>query len=86
MRTAAGLAALLVTVVASAELPPDCRFGAGALPEETLPAGLPHGDQIPIDHILVHNPPFMKPPRMPDPKIYRANAQRCVQILGDEND
>ena len=53
MRTAAALAVLLVTVVASAELPPDCRFGAGALPEETLPAGLPHGDQIPIDHILV---------------------------------
>jgi phospholipase C len=193
MRTAAALAALLVAVVAFAELPPDCRFGAGALPEETLPAGLPHGDQIPIDHILVlmqenrsfdhyfsqlniknvdrarktmsnpdptggppihpfhqkeycevadlirvpfvavspfarkhyvshtttdqtailrfvetrfdlpaltrrdanaspllelfdfDDPPFMKPPRLPDPKIYRANAQRCVQILAGDD-
>jgi phospholipase C len=53
MRLPAVLAALVIAAVASAELPPDCRFGAGALPEETLPAGIPHGDQIPIDHILV---------------------------------
>jgi phospholipase C len=32
---------------------PDCRFGPGALPVDTLPAGAPHGDQIPIDHIVV---------------------------------
>jgi len=53
MRPLAVLVALVIAAVASAELPPDCRFGAGALPEETLPAGIPHGDQIPIDHILV---------------------------------
>ena len=48
MRPLAVLAALVIAAVASAELPPDCRFGAGALPEETLPAGIPHGDQIPL--------------------------------------
>ena len=53
MRLVAVLSVLLVAAVASAELPADCRFGAGALPEETLPPGIPHGDQIPIDHILV---------------------------------
>jgi hypothetical protein len=28
----------------------------------------------------------MRPPRMPDPKIYRANAKRCAQILGEDDD
>jgi phospholipase C len=32
---------------------PDCRFGAGALPVDTLPPGTPHGDAIPIQHIVV---------------------------------
>src|SRR5262249_49248547 len=32
---------------------PDCHFGAGALPIDTLPAGSPHGAAIPIDHIVV---------------------------------
>ena len=32
------------------------------------------------------DPPFMRPPRMPDPKIYRANAKRCAQILGEDDD
>jgi phospholipase C len=31
----------------------DCPFEAGALPADTLPAGAPHGDEIPIDHIVV---------------------------------
>jgi len=30
-----------------------CRFGPGALPAQTLPHGRPHGDAIPIDHIVV---------------------------------
>jgi phospholipase C len=30
-----------------------CPYAAGALPAETLPADAPHGDQIPIDHIVV---------------------------------
>jgi len=30
-----------------------CPYVAGALPADTLPAGKPHGDQIPIDHIVV---------------------------------
>jgi phospholipase C len=32
---------------------PGCAFVAGALPADTLPAGTPHGAQIPIDHIVV---------------------------------
>jgi phospholipase C len=50
---------LIVSALASAgitgscEQPPDCRFAAGALPAETLPAGGLHGAQIPIDHIVV---------------------------------
>ena len=31
----------------------DCPFEAGALPAATLPEGTPHGDAIPIDHIVV---------------------------------
>lgn len=31
----------------------DCPFEAGALPADTLPPGTPHGDAIPIDHIVV---------------------------------
>ena len=30
-----------------------CPYTAGALPAETLPSGSLHGDQIPIDHIIV---------------------------------
>ena len=30
-----------------------CPFEAGALPVDTLPAGAPHGNAIPIDHIVV---------------------------------
>lgn len=32
---------------------PACTFQAGALPADTLPASAPHGDQIPINHIVV---------------------------------
>jgi len=48
------LVALLSPSVALA-WPPlrECQFGPGALPAETLPPGRPHGDQIPIDHIIV---------------------------------
>jgi phospholipase C len=35
-----------------------------------------------LDMFDFENPPFAKPPRLPDAKIYRANAQRCAQILG----
>jgi len=30
-----------------------CPYVAGALPADTLPNGAPHGDRIPIDHIVV---------------------------------
>jgi phospholipase C len=30
-----------------------CPFGPGALPADTLPATAPHGDRIPIQHIIV---------------------------------
>lgn len=43
----------LVGGTAAAEETADCRFGPGALPTETLAAQSPHGDQIPIDHIVV---------------------------------
>lgn len=32
---------------------PSCAFHAGALPAETLPAGMPHGASLPIEHIIV---------------------------------
>jgi phospholipase C len=48
------LALLLVAPPLRAEEPvPSCPFGPGALPAATLPAGAAHGDQIPIDHIVV---------------------------------
>jgi hypothetical protein len=54
MKSALILAAVLVALPAGAqETPPSCTFGAGALPADTLPAGTPHGSQIPIDHIVV---------------------------------
>jgi phospholipase C len=31
----------------------ECPYEAGALPADTLRPGMPHGDQIPIDHIIV---------------------------------
>jgi phospholipase C len=48
------LAALLFAALAAAQdIPPSCLHGEGALPAETLPPGAPHGNQIPIDHIVV---------------------------------
>lgn len=41
---------MLVSGVARAQV---CTFGAGALPVDTLPPGTPHGNQIPINHIVV---------------------------------
>jgi len=46
------LAALLVAQTARAQAPA-CPFAAGALPAATLPAGAPHGSQIPLDTIVV---------------------------------
>lgn len=43
---------LLATGLARAQVP-SCPYGPGALPVETLAPGSPHGDQIPIDHIVV---------------------------------
>ena len=45
------LAALLPSSAYSGS--PTCQFEAGALPAETLPPGTPHGEAIPIDHIVV---------------------------------
>jgi phospholipase C len=53
MRALALLALLLLAPSARAQAPLACSFGAGALPAVTLPAGDPHGDQIPVDHIVV---------------------------------
>ncbi len=54
MRRAVLLATLLVaTTVRGQETPPVCTFGPGALPADTLPAGTPHGAQIPLDTIVV---------------------------------
>jgi phospholipase C len=53
---AAGLAFLVCLVAdspgARAQIP-SCTFGPGALPVDTLAPGAPHGEQIPIDHIVV---------------------------------
>jgi len=47
------LASLLVSSGARGGEAADCPFEAGALPVDTLPEGAPHGDAIPIDHIVV---------------------------------
>src|SRR5262245_9827733 len=47
----AGLFLILTTGRAWAV--PGCPFSAGALPADTLPAGTPHGAQIPVNTILV---------------------------------
>jgi phospholipase C len=49
------LALLLATAATPvfAQTPPDCRFGPGALPADTIPASALHGDAIPLDHIVV---------------------------------
>src|SRR5512134_3510527 len=58
MRTSVRLAAAVVLLTAvtarshAQEAPPSCAHDAGALPAETNPGGL-HGDQIPIDTIVV---------------------------------
>jgi phospholipase C len=46
------IGALLLST-AHAETPPPCTFTAGALPADTLPPWLPHGNALPINHILV---------------------------------
>jgi phospholipase C len=53
LRLVVVLGALLVAASARAQLPPNCKFGPGALPAQTLPNGSLHGAQIPIDHIVV---------------------------------
>src|SRR5262245_11992019 len=50
MRSLAMMAVLLAVSAAQGQV---CTFGPGALPAATLPAGTPHGSQIPIDHIVV---------------------------------
>jgi phospholipase C len=55
MRIAVFLA-VMALVLARAETraqAPSCAFGPGAKPVETLPAGTRHGDEIPIEHIVV---------------------------------
>ena len=47
------LVGLLLFSPAFAETPASCPFGAGAVPADTLPPGSPHGNAIPINHILV---------------------------------
>ncbi len=39
--------------VLTAVATPSCTFHAGALPDETLPATAPRGEQIPIEHVIV---------------------------------
>ncbi|MFN8543748.1 MAG: alkaline phosphatase family protein [Candidatus Binatia bacterium] len=54
MRAALALfAALAAAAPAVAEDSASCAFTAGALPAATLPAGAPHGAQIPIETIVV---------------------------------
>jgi phospholipase C len=55
MRTLACVVLTLLAFVPNADAgrTRGCPYEAGDLPAETLPAGAPHGDQIPIDHIVV---------------------------------
>jgi phospholipase C len=56
MKAAASALALALLGSAAAARAGDgaaCPFDAGALPVETLPQGLPHGEEIPIDHVVV---------------------------------
>jgi phospholipase C len=55
MRIALLTVALLVLAVSgrSWAQAPSCPYGAGDPPVATLPPGTPHGDQIPIEHIVV---------------------------------
>ncbi len=53
MRTIAFLFGLLLVAPVRAETPASCPFGPGALPVDTLPPGAPHGNAIPINHIVV---------------------------------
>jgi phospholipase C len=55
MRTALLAMGFLLSVasgVARAQVP-SCTYGPGDLPVTTLPPGTPHGDQIPLEHIIV---------------------------------
>jgi phospholipase C len=50
------LMALLGWCLASSDVgaqTPSCTYGPGALPVDTLPPGTVHGDQLPIEHIVV---------------------------------
>src|SRR5262245_41239573 len=56
MRTSISVLLLLGTILSAGlagAQAPSCQFGPGALPAETLPPGTPHGDQIPIQHIVL---------------------------------
>ena len=71
-----------VAVVAAADPPPDCPFGAGALPADTLPSGVPHGSQIPIEHIVV----LMQENRSFDhyfSRMHRADVDRATQAMSN---
>src|SRR5215831_2625604 len=50
---AATVAFLVLCAAARANAQPACTFNSGDLPAATLPAGTPHGNQIPINHIVV---------------------------------
>jgi phospholipase C len=47
------IVALLLSRTETRAQAPSCTFGPGALPAETQPPGGLHGDQIPIEHIVV---------------------------------
>jgi phospholipase C len=47
------IVALLLNRTESRAQAPSCTFGPGALPADTLPPGGLHGDDIPIEHIVV---------------------------------
>ena len=52
-RALAVLFGLLIVSAANAETPASCPFGPGALPADTLAPGAPHGNAIPINHVVV---------------------------------
>ena len=78
MRTLTLLVAALFAAKVQAQAP-SCPFAAGALPAATLPAGTPHGAQLPLDTIVV----LMQENRSFDHYFGKLHAEGKPQSAGE---
>src|SRR5262249_46617182 len=78
MRTLTLLVAALFAAKVQAQAP-SCPFAAGALPAATLPAGPPHGAQLPLNTIVA----LMQETRSFDPYSGRPPAEGKPQSAGE---